>query len=74
MVGMGEEVKSQLRDYWKNFKKIFPRKSLEDGKIRTRDWAMALKKELKLDKDTEANWESYVDRYLQELAQEWASW
>ncbi|RMF89889.1 MAG: hypothetical protein D6733_05285 [Methanobacteriota archaeon] len=71
---MSEEIKSKLRDYWSNFKKIFPRKSMEDGKARTRAWAMDLKKEIKLDADLEQNWESYVDRYLDELEKEWPDW
>ncbi len=71
---MGEEIKSQLRDYWKNFKKIFPRKSLEDGKNRTRSWAMTLKNEIKLDSDMDKNWESLVDQYLAELESEWQEW
>jgi hypothetical protein len=73
-MGMTEEIKAQLRDYWKNFKKIFPRKSVEDGKARTRSWAMDLQKEIKLDDDMKQNWESYVDGYLGELEKEWAEW
>jgi hypothetical protein len=71
---MGEDIKSQLREYWKNFKKIFPRKRMEDGKQRTKNWAFALKKELKLDKETEKNWEKIVDQYLDELEKEWEGW
>lgn len=71
---MGEDIRSQLEGYWKNFKKLFPRKSLEDGKVRTKAWAMALQKELKLDSYTSSNWESIVDKYLDELEKEWSGW
>jgi len=71
---MAEDFKSQLRDYWRNFKRVFPKKSVEEGKERTRRWAMELKKELKLDKEIEENWERYVAEWLEELEKEWPEW
>jgi hypothetical protein len=71
---MAEDVKAQLRDYWRNFKNIFPRKSLEDGKTRSRAWAMDLKLEIKVEGDLDKNWEAYIDQYLDELEVEWEDW
>lgn len=71
---MGDDYKQQLKNYWSNFKSVFPRKSLEDGKKRTRSWAIQLKKELKLKGELDKNWESFVDIWLEELEKEWPTW